>query len=241
MKSDDESKKINMKMGIVVFCIVIVVAVIFGAYLVNSERERENCDSRRELFDWGSGGSVDKPIIYLYPEEEINVNVKLGNFNALTCTYPKYNSNEGWNVIAKPNGDLLDISNGRKLYALYWEGKADNRAEKEEGFIVKGEDSAKFLEEKLEILGLNEKESEEFIIYWLPKLEASNYNYIRFLSEEEIEKNMPLLVNPKPDTVIRIVMEFKGLEEYKEIKEQNLMPKVRNGFTVVEWGGTEIK
>ena len=35
-----------------------------------------------------------------------------------------------------------------------------------EGFVVKGEDSAAFLEEKLEILGLNYKEAEEFIIYW---------------------------------------------------------------------------
>ena len=53
-----------------------------------------------------------------------------------------------------------------------------------EGFIVKGEDTAKFLEEKLEILGLNEREAEEFIIYWLPKLEANKYNYIRFASVE---------------------------------------------------------
>ena len=41
-------------------------------------------------------------------------------------------------------------------------------------------------EEKLAILGLNEREAEEFIIYWLPKLESNKYNYIRFATEEEI-------------------------------------------------------
>ena len=57
---------------------------------------------------------------------------------------------------------------------------------------------------------------------------------------EEINKNMPLEITPTPDTVIRIVMEFKGLEKEIEVKEQKLETPQRNGFTVVEWGGTEI-
>ena len=110
-----------------------------------------------------------------------------------------------------------------------------------EGFIVKGEDTIKFLEEKLEILGLNEREAEEFIVYWLPKLESNKYNFIRFQTEEEINNNMPLEITPKPDTVIRIVMEFKGIEEPIQIQEQKLSIPQREEFTVVEWGETEIK
>ena len=108
-----------------------------------------------------------------------------------------------------------------------------------DGFVVKGEDTIEFLEEKLEILGLNEKEAEEFIIYWLPQMEKNKYNYIRFETQEEINKNMPLEITPVPDTVIRINMEWKALEEAIKVKEQVLeeAPK-RNGFTVVEWGGT---
>ena len=111
----------------------------------------------------------------------------------------------------------------------------------DEGFIVKGEDTIKSLEEKLEVLGLNEREAEEFIVYWLPKLESNKYNFIRFQTEEEINNNMPLEITPKPDTIIRILMEFKGLEEPIQIKEQKLITPQRTGFTVVEWGGTEIK
>lgn len=112
---------------------------------------------------------------------------------------------------------------------------------KEDGFIVKGEDAAKFLEEKLAILGLNEREAEEFIIYWLPKLESNKYNYIRFATKEEINENMPLEFSLKPDTLIRVLMTYKGLEKPMDVQEQQLVTPSRTGFVAVEWGGTEIK
>lgn len=181
-----------------------------------------------------------KPIIYLYPEEETEVSVELPSNDRLIVSYPKYV--DGWNVLAKENGDLVDLETGRNLYSLYYESKNEiNFKVEKEGFIVKGEDSAKFLEEKLAILGLTEREAEEFIIYWLPKLESNKYNYIRFASKEEIDENMPLEINPKPDTVIRVQMIFKGLNKPIEVEEQKLETPQRNGFVVVEWGGTEIK
>ena len=110
-----------------------------------------------------------------------------------------------------------------------------------DGFIVEGSDVAEFLEEKLAILGLTERESEEFIIYWLPKLEANKYNYIRFATLDEINENMPLEINPNPDTIIRVLMTFKGLENPIDVEEQKLITPERTGFVAVEWGGTEIK
>ena len=90
------------------------------------------------------------------------------------------------------------------------------------------------------MLGLTEKEAEEFIIYWLPILESNRYNYIRFADADEIEKNMPLKISERPDTVIRVLMTFKGLDEPVQVEEQKLTPAERSGFTVVEWGGTRI-
>ena len=52
---------------------------------------------------------------------------------------------------------------------------------------------------------------------------------------------MPLEINPKPDTIIRVLMVFKRLEEPIDIAEQKLETPQRTGFTAVEWGGTEIK
>ena len=183
---------------------------------------------------------VYKPIIYLYPQAETEVTVEVGHPKNLTCTYPKY-ENE-WKVIAKPNGDLKDIKTGRNLYALYWEGKNSNNNKVQDGFVVKSEDTIAFLEEKLALLGLSEREANEFIIYWLPELEKSNYNYIRFQTLEEINEYMPLEITPTPDTLIRVVMEYKGLRNPINVNEQALpQTPERNGFVVVEWGGTRIK
>ena len=184
--------------------------------------------------------SIDKPVIYLYPTEETEISVKLLNDERITCSYPKYV--DEWKVLAKTNGDLMDLNTGRNLYSLYYESESVEKFNVvQEGFVVKGEDSAKFLEEKLAILGLTQRETQEFIIYWLPKLESNNYNYIRCATGEEINNNMPLEINPNPDIIIRVLMTFKGLQSPIDVEEQKLDTHERPGFTVVEWGGTEIK
>ncbi len=184
--------------------------------------------------------STEKPIIYIYTTQKNKVSIKLGNPQYLSCTYPKY-KNE-WNVIANPDGTLIDITSNRKLYALYWEGKnLPKKTDMVEGFCVKGGDTAKFLEEKLETLGLNEREAEEFIIYWLPKMENNNYNYIRFETIDEQNNAMPLTITPAPDNLIRIMMDWKALDNKIEVKEQILETPKRKGYTVVEWGGSELK
>lgn len=184
--------------------------------------------------------TAHKPIIYLYPKEVTKVSVELGYTNKITSSYPKYT--DGWNVLASPNGDLVDLNTNRNLYSLYYENENNIDFKVEDyGFVVKGEDTAKFLEEKLEILGLTEREAEEFIIYWLPKLEVNKYNYIRFATEDELNANMPLQINPIPDTTIRVLMTYKGLNKQINVEEQQLKTPERNGFVAVEWGGTEIK
>lgn len=185
-----------------------------------------------------SGITVDKPLIYIYPTNDMNVKVKLGYPEKLTTTYPQYD--DGWNVSAKTDGTLID-NNGREYYGLYWEGIRKEKIEFNNGFVVSKEDLIPFLEEKLAILGLNAKESNEFIIYWLPRLQKNKYNLIRFATKEEIEKEMPLNITPEPETLIRVFMEFKGLDEKITINEQELNKVKRNGYTVVEWGGSEQK
>jgi len=179
-----------------------------------------------------------KPIIYLYPEKTTEVNVKLGKSDIITTSYPKYE--DGWNVIAEPNGNLTEVKSQKKLYSLYWEGKNIKPKPINDGWCIKGEDVANFLEEQLQLLGLNDREAEEFIIYWLPILESNKYNLIRFETEEEINSNMPLDITPKPDTTIRVMMEFKGVNHYKELTPQQITTPIRNGFVVVEWGGTQL-
>lgn len=161
-----------------------------------------------------------KPILYLYPAEETELTVTLGCPEKLSCVYPAYN--EGWKVLTRPDGTLTDLATGRNLYALYWEGRNADFEMTDEGFCVAGCDTAAFLEEKLALLGLSEREAEEMIVYWLPQMEDNAYNYVRFASAEEIENYMPLSFSAQPDSVIRVNMVWKALDAPIEVTEQKI-------------------
>ena len=104
----------------------------------------------------------DKPVLYIYPEEDMDVNISFDNEKVLKTTYPKYN--DGWEVHVKSDGSITD-NNGRGYYALYWDEEFDRKVDFSTGFYVKSEDSIKFLEEKLNEIGLTEREANEFIMY----------------------------------------------------------------------------
>ena len=177
-----------------------------------------------------------KPVIYLYPEQEMQVSVQLRLDGELTCTYPAYNG--GWQVTAQPDGTLTDGA-GQTYNYLYWEGLTNAQWDMSQGFCVKGEDSATFLEEALAQLGLTRKEANEFIVYWLPLMEQNPYNIVSF-QEKSYTDAAQLMVDPAPDTVIRVFMTFLASDEYVQIQPQELTAPQRQGFTVVEWGGTQI-
>ena len=122
--------------------------------LVYDCSEQRLFDVQLSVVDISREPSHDKPVIYLYPETETKVHVQLSKPENITCDYPEYN--EGWNVIAKPNGDLHDVASGKDLYCLYYECSADASQVEEDGFVVKSADIGDFLDEKLEILGLND-------------------------------------------------------------------------------------
>lgn len=204
-----------------------------------SEEEIKNLKKYDTPYDpWQT--TFDKPIIYLYPTEDVELTVKLTNADKITCSYPEYT--DGWNVLAKTTSELVDLETNRNLYALYYESESDAKFEiQEDGFVVKGSEVTKFLEEKLAILGLTEREANEFIIYWLPILQENEYNYIRFATREEIDESMPLEFSVEPDTLIRVLMTYKKLDEVIEVQEQQIETPERTGFVAVEWGGTEIR
>ena len=147
---------------------------------------------------------------------------------------------DGWTVTAHPDGTLTDPATGRAYYCLFWEGVSPVEYDFSEGFVVPGEDTAAFLEEALATLGLTDQEANEFLIYWLPKMEGNPYNLIAF-QDEVYTENAALSISPAPDTLLRVFMAWKGLEEPVEVQPQVLTPTPRTGFTVVEWGGSEVQ
>lgn len=179
-----------------------------------------------------------KPIIYIYPEEDTDLTIQLKDTEKLLYTYPKYKNS--WNIKALKNGSIYDYKTKRNYYALYYEAIDNTTIDTTKGFVIKGSETISFLEEKLAYLGLNEREINEFIIYWIDKLEKNNYNYIYFRTTDEVNQYMELSSSKPVDTLIRVFMDYAPLEKRLEVSEQKLTPIKRRGFTIVEWGGRKI-
>jgi len=93
-------------------------------------------------------------------------------------------------------------------------------------------------------IGLNTKERNDFVTYWIPELEANSWNLVEFLVNSNVYNSLAqLCVEPAPDTILRVFMLFKGIPSPVEGLGGNLEhvhPFNREGFTVVEWGGMNL-
>ena len=181
----------------------------------------------------------EKPIIYLYPEEEMSISVKLDVAGELTFTYPDYGT--GWDFTANPNGDL---SFGDNTYNyLFWESSEKLSSQDiilNEGFRVEGKNATSFLKEKLTEAGLTSKEMTDFITYWGPRLAQNEANYVQYKFNEECNKFAELNITPKPDNLYRIYILWHPATHEIELDEQKIISINRKGFTVLEWGGQEL-
>lgn len=176
-----------------------------------------------------------KPVIYLYPEQTTNVSVKIAPSGGLTKTEPNYGN--GWNVLANHDGQLTDLNSGNIYHYLFWEGRGGIYATPEKGFVISAKNVHSFLVEKLTKLGLNQKEQNDFIDFWEPRMTGAPYFFITFLGNKEMDTIAPLTIIPKPDSVIRILMDFSPLQKAISVEGYEIKTPNRNGFTVVEWGG----
>lgn len=177
-----------------------------------------------------------KPVIYLYPEKIASVSVKLTIPGVITTSIPQYNN--GWNVIASPDGTL--ISNGQKYTELFYETAQTPATPPSKGWVIKTSDLKAKLTEITSALGLNRREQNEFLAYWLPRLNSLNkpYVFVSFfdsLIKDSVDK---VDITPTPDNFIQFIMYFKGLNKNQKVNSPTypLVP-LRTGFTAVEWGG----
>ena len=187
---------------------------------------------------------MKKPVIYLYPTRTEQI-VLTNNFKGkLLNSYPSYMDN--WTVLAEPNGNLLNMKDNRNYKYLYWEGAYSFSKEHfqfQSGFYVKDEDYVSFLQQKLALIGLNENEINDFIVYWLPAMNRYPNCFIHFRINDNIDGCSVFESKPEADTLIRVFMEFSGVDNIDnapQVPEQTLQAFIRKGFTIVEWGGAEI-
>ena len=181
-----------------------------------------------------------KPVVYLYPTKTTDVSVKINYLPGFSVSYPEYKN--GWMVTANSDGKIINKTDGLEYSYLYWEGNPDSNAKYDlsTGFVVKGSDTASFLQTKLAEIGLTPKEYNEFIVYWLPQMKFNTYNLIHFATKSEYSDRVKMDITPQPDSILRVMMTYKPIDKYISIKPQSFSLFVRQGFYVVEWGGSKL-
>ena len=231
-------RKTGKILGLV--CLISVFLSGCGARLVSSpeqdnpvqKKNDKSCTEDRDMV-------CEKPVIYLYGYENVKVDVGLNFDGELTCVYPEMTNNK-WSVMAQKGGTLK--KGDRKYNYLYWEGRSNAKYDFSTGYCIEGEKTVAFLEETLSLLGLTDKEANEFIIYWLPKMQNNKYNVISFQGKAytDIAK---LDVRPAPSKYIRVFMAWYPSETKVDIKAPKVptTPGRKAGETIlVEWGGVEV-
>lgn len=192
----------------------------------------------------GSGGimTMRKPVVYLYPQTVQAVKVELAVDGQLTTTYPRIQKDNSWSVKAGPSGEIFDPATEKRFPYLFWEAKRNTpfTIDTAQAFCVANKDAEKFLEDAAQKFSFNEKERTDFVTYWLPALENNKFSLVQFLSATEYDRYATMTVSPKPDTVNRLFMIFQGVSSPVKTGNPTLPQLDRKGFTVIEWGGTNL-
>ena len=176
-----------------------------------------------------------KPVIYLDPETAMPVRVSLDvPGGRITKVDPTLDSGNGWNVVANPDGKT--VWNGEGYPYLFYEAALPDRLSKDTFWVVKGSEVNGWFSEMLPKMGLNGKETKDFTDYWSVNLPKANYYKISLVKQEQYDEAVKLDIEPKPDTVIRVILVIGKLDKPVNAVEPVLVIPERKGFTAVEWG-----
>jgi hypothetical protein len=186
----------------------------------------------------GSGRyCVEKPVIYLYPQAPTLVNVQVITAGSVVVSNPQYPV-DGWkNILANPDGTLQ--YEGEYYSELFYESSVNTFQQPQEGITIPTNQLSEKLNGLLDQLGLIGHEKQEFLAFWMPRLEALNSPYIFFsILDPSTKANIDTVsISPKPDTQIEFIAYFKAVSVLA-INTLELPPTPeRKGFVSVEWGG----
>lgn len=182
---------------------------------------------------------MSKPVIYLYPEQNTLVNVQVKTAGKVVVSDPLYPAGGWQRVLAHPNG-TLDYQ-GKSYTELFYETESSSLSAPQEGIIIPTQNLEEKLREEITLLGLTKvNEQQEFLDWWVPRLQALHSPYILFSVLDASEKarvdNVEIL--PKPDTFTDFIAYFKPLQKIENVEPLVITPAPqRLGFTAIEWGG----
>jgi len=175
----------------------------------------------------------EKPNIYLYPPDNININVSLlfPNGGKVTTSIPDYG--QGWNGLdVDPSGKIND-----EYSYLFYESIHPDFYQYKYGWLVKQEVLETFFIHNLAETGFIEQEIIDFTDYWIPLFADYPYYAIYPQYNEQLSKVVKLEFSVEPDNLLRLIYAIEGWQDDTLILPEPEIPNFkREGFHVVEWG-----
>ena len=169
----------------------------------------------------------DSPL-YLYNARPLPVSATVTNATILE-SIPAYNPATGWNLYATPQGSKIDYN-----YAAPFSAP-------ETGYVVSSGHLTAFLSQYAPKVGLNDRETADYLAFWSEQLPAADYYVVSHYDNPATIMNVELY--PQPDTLIQVIMYFKPIsaeekEDYVSLTPPSFSPvPSRTGFTAVDWSG----
>ena len=180
---------------------------------------------------------IDKPVVYLYPTKPTVVAVTVKTSGSVVVSNPLY-PHDGWkNILANTDGSLN--YQGKQYSELFYETSVTDFQKPTTGITLPTNNLSNCLSAILDQLGLVGHEKEEFLSYWVPRLQELHSPYIFFslLSASSKATIDAVNISPKPDTMIDFIAYFKPAAAPNDQALQLPPTPERKGFTAVEWGG----
>lgn len=175
---------------------------------------------------------VHKPNIYIYPDHEIDLNVRLTfpNGGRVTVSEPTYN--DGWSAHVSESGLIND-----EFTFLFYECKIPDYCQYDEGWIIAESDLRAFFDSELRLLRFNELEVGDFLNYWIPLLKDHDEYLIYPQYSETLDQIVTIDCDREPTFINRVwyvVREYSGEEETPRRPGPEIFS--RQGFHIMEWG-----
>jgi len=183
------------------------------------------------------GKCYDSPL-YLYPETTTNVVIQPKVSNRVYYSKPGLISGS-WKLRVDPKGIITDRA-GITYNKVDYNYFSSDYSPPGYGLVATQANLNQTLNFYARSLGLNEKETKDFVSFWEEELTHSlaPYYLISHYPAETASKIMSFEINPTPQTFLQVIMYLKPLQLPISIPLPtfNQIPP-RKGFTAVDWSG----
>jgi len=192
----------------------------------------QSCDKPDDDCDEQDSTMVYKPNIYIYPNEKIQLDVKLKfpQGGRVVTSIPKYSN--GWNISVDTNG----LINNTYKY-LFYESSQPNIWQKKDGWVIPASRLESFFRKNMKEYGFEGDEIKDFIDYWIPKFKDYDFYLIYPETKNIISKVIKLNMSKQPDNLLRLFYVVKGSNHSNiELIEPKIEKFQREGYYITEWG-----